>query len=79
MKRSAIVGIASSAILGATSYLSARAGYNAEIPAIPELIGVGAQHRAVKPSANASDKEKGAIAEIVAKYKALAPKQRLPN
>ena len=143
MKRIAIVGVASIAILVATSYLSAKAGYKAgladapglvrsphaaylvsvldriqagdtatavsmlegsldeclvdrwaydrrghkfwsilrseEIPAIPELIGMGAQHRALIPSANTRDKTKSAIAEVVAKYEGLAPRQRLPN
>jgi hypothetical protein len=51
----------------------------AEITAIPELIGIGAQHRALKPSASTSDKTKSAIAEVVAKYAVLAPRQRVPN
>jgi len=138
MKRFVIAGAASIVILAATSYFSARMGYNAgladapgvirspdaaylvavldriqsgdsafavamleshldgslidrwaydrrghrfssilrpaEIEAIPVLIGIGAQHRAKNPTANTSDKTRSAIAEVVKKYEALAPK-----
>jgi hypothetical protein len=138
MKRIVIAGAASIVILAATSYFSARMGYNAgladapgvirspdaayivavvdriqsgdsafalamleshldaslidrwaydrrghrfssilrpaEIAAIPVLIGIGAQHRAKNPTASTSDKTRGAIAEVVKKYEALAPK-----
>jgi hypothetical protein len=45
-----------------------------EIEAIPVLIGIGAQHRAKKPTASTSDKTRSAIAEVVKKYEGLAPK-----